>query len=73
MDDIKPEMKRLLNFIDGREPEDEFTRALDEAVQLVRKNEKWRAQNVQWTFALRGPKRSGEGLYDFADELSGKV
>ena len=39
MDDIKPEMKRLLNFIDGREPEDEFTRALDEAVQLVRKNE----------------------------------
>lgn len=42
MEDITPEMKRLLDFIDGREPEDDFTRELDEAVQSVRKNEKWR-------------------------------
>jgi len=35
-------MKRLLDFIDGKEPEDDFTRELDEAVQSVRKNEKWR-------------------------------
>ncbi|MCM1257078.1 MAG: hypothetical protein NC307_04415 [Roseburia sp.] len=26
----------------GKEPEDDFTRELDEAVQEVRKNEKWR-------------------------------
>jgi predicted transposase/invertase (TIGR01784 family) len=42
MDDVTPEMKRLLDFIDGKEPEDDFTRELDEAVQAVRKNEKWR-------------------------------
>ncbi len=42
MEDVTPEMIRLLNFIDGKEPEDDFTRELDEAVQSVRKNEKWR-------------------------------
>ena len=42
MGDVTPEMKRLLDFIDGKEPEDDFTRELDEAVQSVRKNEKWR-------------------------------
>ena len=42
MDDVTPEMKRFLDFIDGKEPEDDFTRELDEAVQSVRKNEKWR-------------------------------
>ncbi len=42
MDDVSPEMKKLLDFIDGKEPEDDFTRELDEAVQSVRKNEKWR-------------------------------
>ncbi|MCM1181228.1 MAG: hypothetical protein NC347_13290, partial [Clostridium sp.] len=40
--DVTPEMKKLLDFIDGKEPEDDFTRELDEAVQSVRKNEKWR-------------------------------
>lgn len=42
MDDVSPEMKKLLDFIDGKEPEDDFSRELDEAVQSVRKNEKWR-------------------------------
>ncbi|MCI9532483.1 MAG: Rpn family recombination-promoting nuclease/putative transposase [Lachnospiraceae bacterium] len=42
MDDVTPEMKKLLDFIDGKEPQDDFTRELDEAVQSVRKNEKWR-------------------------------
>ena len=42
MDDVTTEMKKLLDFIDGKEPEDDFTRELDEAVQSVRKNEKWR-------------------------------
>ena len=51
MDDVTPEMKKLLDFIDGKEPEDDFTRELDEAVQSVRNNEKWRALNVRWTFA----------------------
>ena len=42
MDDISPEMKRLSNFIDGKKPEDAFTKELAEAVQSVRNNEKWR-------------------------------
>ena len=42
MDDVTPELKRLLDFIDGKEPEDDFTRELDAAVQSARRNEKWR-------------------------------
>ena len=42
MDDVIPEVKILLDFIDGKEPKDDFARELDEAVQSVRKNEKWR-------------------------------
>lgn len=42
MDDIPPEMKRLLDYIDGKEPADSYTKELDEAVRSARKNEKWR-------------------------------
>ncbi len=42
MDDIGPEMKRLLDFIDGKEPADDFTMQLADAVRSVRDNEKWR-------------------------------
>ena len=42
MDDISPELKKLLDYIDGKIPADDYTRELDEAVQSARKNEKWR-------------------------------
>lgn len=42
MDDVIPELKSLLDFIDGEEPRDEFTKELEAAVKTVRKNEKWR-------------------------------
>ena len=42
MDDVSPELKSLLDYIDGNKPEDDFTRELEDAVGLVRKNEKWR-------------------------------
>lgn len=42
IDDVSPEMKRLLDYIDGQEASDEFTRKLDKAVRAVRNNEKWR-------------------------------
>jgi len=42
MDDVSPEMKRLLEYIDGQAASDEFTSELDDAVQSVRRNEKWR-------------------------------
>ncbi len=41
-DDVSPEMKKLLDYIDGEEPKDSYTRELDEAVKSARKNEKWR-------------------------------
>ena len=42
LDDVSPEMKKLLNYIDGEAPSDEFTEELEQAVKIVRENEKWR-------------------------------
>ena len=42
LDDVSPEMKRLLEYIDGQAASDDFTRELDDAVQSARRNEKWR-------------------------------
>ena len=56
MDDVTPVMKKLLDYIDGKEPEDDFTRELDEAVQSVRKNEKWRVLDIRWMSVKHGPK-----------------
>ena len=39
---MTPEMKKLLDYIDGKQPEDDFTRELDDAVQSVRNSEIWR-------------------------------
>ena len=60
MDDISPEMKRLLNFIDGQEPEDDFTKKLAEAVESVRKNEKWRLDYM--TLQMHYQEKYEEGL-----------
>ena len=35
-------MKRLLEYIDGQAASDDLTRELEDAVQSVRRNEKWR-------------------------------
>ena len=53
MDDVSPEMKRLLEYIDGQAASDEFTRELDDAVQSVRRNEKWRLDSVKNKFFTR--------------------
>lgn len=42
MDDVTPELKSLLDYIDGAQPDDDFTKELEDAVDLVRRNEKWR-------------------------------
>lgn len=60
LDDVSPEMKRLLDFIDGKEPTDEFTRELDEAVESVRKNEKWRLDYM--TLEMHYQEKFEEGL-----------
>ncbi len=40
--DVSPELKRLLDFIDGKEPQDDFTKELSSEVDVVKKSEKWR-------------------------------
>ena len=65
MDDISPEMKRLLNFIDGKEPEDDFTKELAEAVESVRKNEKWRLDYM--TLQMHYQEKFEEGLEQGAE------
>lgn len=35
MGDVTPEMKKLLDFIDGKEPKDDFTRELEKELQPV--------------------------------------
>lgn len=42
LNDVSPEMKRLLDYIDGKGVSDPFTEDLDKAVQAARQNEKWR-------------------------------
>ena len=42
LDDVSPEMKRLLDYVDGKGVSDTFTRDLEEVVQSARQNEKWR-------------------------------
>ena len=42
--EVSLEMKSLLDYIDGKEPEDDFTKELDDAVNEVRDNEKWRLE-----------------------------
>ena len=42
MDDVSPEMKRILDYIDGKGASDEYTKQLEEAVRSARQNESWR-------------------------------
>ncbi|MBD5096314.1 MAG: Rpn family recombination-promoting nuclease/putative transposase [Lachnospiraceae bacterium] len=46
MDDISLEMKRLLDYIDGQEASDKFTKNLETAVKAVKNNEKWRVEHM---------------------------
>ena len=42
MNDVSPEMKRILDYIDGKGASDKFTEELEEAVRSARQNERWR-------------------------------
>ena len=56
---MRPELKRLLNFIDGRQPEDAFTQDLSEAVESARHNEKWRHDYMTLQMAYDEKYREG--------------
>lgn len=60
MDDVTPEMKNLLDYIDGKAPGDEYTSELDEAVQSARRNEKWRLDYM--TLDMHYQEKYEEGL-----------
>lgn len=60
LDDVTPELKKLLDFIDGRDPGDDFTRELDEAVKSARKNEKWRLDYM--TLQMNYQEKYEEGI-----------
>lgn len=60
MDDITPKMKRVLDFIDGKGASDDYTRALEEEIESVRKNEKWRLDYM--TLQMRYQEKYEQGI-----------
>lgn len=70
MDDVSPELKRLLSFIDGGEPEDEYTKVLESAVQSTRNNEKWRLDYM--TLEMSYKEKYDQGLEDGIEQGIGQ-
>ena len=64
LDDVSPEMKRLLDYVDGKGVSDTFTRDLEEAVQSARQNEKWRLDymTLQQEYRERFQEGKAEGI-----------
>ena len=60
MDDVSPEMKRILDYIDGKGASDEYTKQLEEAVRSARQNETWRLGYMTLEYEYR--QRYEEGL-----------
>ena len=60
MDDVSPEMKRILDYIDGKGASDEYTKQLEEAVRSTRQNESWRLGYMTLEYEYR--QRYEEGL-----------
>ncbi len=69
LDDVSPEMKRLLDYVDGKGVSDTFTRDLEEAVQSARQNEKWRLDYMTLQQEYRERFREGK----IEGRIEGKV
>lgn len=69
MDDVTHELKSLLDYIDGAQPDDDFTKELEDAVDLVRRNEKWRLDYM--TLQQEYREKYNEGLE--AGKIEGKM
>lgn len=69
LDDVSPEMKRLLDYVDGKGVSDTFTRDLEEAVQSARQNEKWRLDYMTLQQEYRERFREGK----IEGKIEGKV
>lgn len=53
MDDVSPEMQRILDYIDGKGASDKFTEELEEAVRSARQNERWRLDYMTLEYEYR--------------------
>ena len=53
MDDVSPEMKRILDYIDGKGASDKFTEELEEAVRSARQNERLRLDYMTLEYEYR--------------------
>ena len=53
MDDVSPEKKRILDYIDGKGASDKFTEELEEAVRSARQNERWRLDYMTLEYEYR--------------------
>ena len=53
MDDVSPEMKRILDYIDGKGASDKFTEELEEAVRSARQKERWRLDYMTLEYEYR--------------------
>ena len=69
LDDVSPEMNRLLDYVDGKGVSDTFTRDLEEAVQSARQNEKWRLDYMTLQQEYRERFREGK----IEGKIEGKV
>ena len=62
IDDIRPDLKALLDFIDGNDPEDDFTKELSVAVNDARHSKKWRVQYMNLQLAYLDKLNEGKEL-----------
>ena len=68
--DINKELKSLLEYFDGSEPESELTRKIDRKVIAARKNERWRREymslqmemNLKYREGLKAGEEKGRAL-----------
>lgn len=60
LDNVNHRLKKLLDFIDGQQPEDEFTQELSIAVENARHSKKWRLEYMNLELKLRDKYREGE-------------
>ena len=70
--DINKELKSLLEYFDGSEPESELTRKIDRKVIAARKNERWRREYMSYQMELNQQYRNGkeEGRKEGIDDMS---
>jgi predicted transposase/invertase (TIGR01784 family) len=59
LDDVSEETKRILSFIDGAEPADEFTRSLEEKVKEIKENKDWEVAYM--TLKMREREKYNDG------------